>query len=165
MRNRCRNISSAAFGIFLLLPLLAIGFLQLGQAYIQSTRDERLETEKLVTVVLPASKVVWEEEEKELWVGDQMFDVASYKVVGDDYHLTGIFDEDETAVAGSLLHLLFSGKTANLLRLLFLLQCFSMAVVIMEFALRKLSARLRFPFYSTGLLFFPKLVLGPPPRQ
>lgn len=165
MKNRCRHISSAIFGLLLLLPVLAIGFLQLGQAYIKSTREERLETEKLVKVVLPASKVVWEEAEKELWVGDKMFDVASYKVIDGHYHLTGIYDEDETAVAGSLLHLIFSGKTTNLLQLLFLLQCFSIAVWLIDLAFQRSSNRLQFPTYVTRLLFFPKLVLGPPPRQ
>jgi hypothetical protein len=151
--------------MLLLLPVLAIGFLQLGQAYIQSTREERLETEKLVNVILPASKVVWEEAERELWVGDKMFDVASYKVIDGHYHLTGVYDEDETAVAGSLLHLLFSGKTNNLLQLLFLLQCFSVAVLLIDLAFLYTRNRLNFPSCLTRLLFFPKLVLGPPPRQ
>lgn len=165
MKNHCRHISSAIFGALLLLPVLAIGFLQIGQAYIKSTREERLETEKLVKIVLPASKVVWEEEDRELWVGNQMFDVASYRIINGHYHLTGVYDKDETEVAGSLLHLIFSGKTTNLLQLLFLLQCFSVAVLLIDLTFRCAANCRQFPFYSTRTLSFPKLVLGPPPRQ
>jgi hypothetical protein len=151
--------------MLLLLPVLAIGFLQLGQAYIKSTREERLESEKLVKVVLPANKVVWEEAEKELWVGDKMFDVASYDVIDGHYHLTGVYDEDETAVAGSLLHLVFSGQTTNLLQLLLLLQCFSIALFVIDLAIQHTLNQPKFPSYLKQLLSLPKLVLGPPPRQ
>lgn len=165
MKNRFRHISSAIFGIILLLPVLAIGFLQIGQAYIKSTREERLEKEGLVRIVLPASKVVWEEEERELWVGDKMFDVASYEVIDGNYHLSGVFDNDETEMAGSLLHLLFSGKGTNLLQLLLLLQCFSIAVIFIDVAFRYSLSRIEFSSYLVHLLWLPKLVLAPPPRQ
>ncbi|HYO22374.1 MAG TPA: hypothetical protein VER36_08195 [Flavisolibacter sp.] len=144
---------------------MAIGFLQIGQAYIKSTREERLETEKLIQVVLPAKDVIWEEEGRELWVGDKIFDVASYKVVDGDYHMTGVFDEDETEVAGSLLHILFSKKGTDLLQLLLLLQCFSAALFLFELALRYNSRQLDFPEFLSHLLSLPQLVLVPPPQQ
>ncbi|HUC81802.1 MAG TPA: hypothetical protein VMR70_12855 [Flavisolibacter sp.] len=163
MRNR--QLFAALLGIILLLPVLAIGVLQIGQAYIKATREERLETEDLVTVVLPAGKVVWEEAERELWVGDKMFDVSSYKIFDGFYHLTGAFDDHETEIAGSLLHVIFSGKTANLLQLLLLLQCFSFAFLLLHLALICFGNQRRVSFYSGQLFFLPKLVLGPPPRQ
>ncbi|HEX8316305.1 MAG TPA: hypothetical protein VF609_14985 [Flavisolibacter sp.] len=165
MRNRCRHISSAVFGAILLLPVLAIGFLQIGQAYIKSTRDERLESEKLVQVVLPAKNVVWEEEGRELWVGDKMFDVASFQVIDGNYHLTGAYDEDETEIAGSLVHIIFSKKGTDLLQLLLLLQCFSAAIFTIELALRYSLRQDNFPELLSDLLSPPQLVLGPPPRQ
>jgi hypothetical protein len=165
VKNQRRRLSSAFFGMLLLLPLLAIGFLQLGQAYIKSTREERLDTEKLVKIVLPASKVVWEEEDRELWVGDKMFDVASLDVIDGHYHLTGVFDEDETKIAGSLLHVIFSKKGNDLLQLLLLLQCFSASLLLPGFERKYDGSRRRFPAYATQLLSLPKRVLGPPPRQ
>ena len=40
-----------------------MGILHLSQAYIRSTREERLEKEKQIQVVIPAKDLVWEEEE------------------------------------------------------------------------------------------------------
>lgn len=151
--------------MLLLLPVLAIGFLQLGQAYIKSTRDDKLETEKLVKVVLPASKVVWEEEERELWVGDRMFDVASFTIIDGTYHLTGAFDDDETEIAGSLLHILFSQNGNGLLKLLLLLQCFSVILFFFPIIGYWNYSLNKFSYYQLRLLSFPQLVLGPPPRQ
>jgi hypothetical protein len=165
VKNRRRHIFSAIFGAILLLPVLAIGFLQIGQAYIKSTREERLTKEGLVKVILPASKVVWEEEEKELWVGDKMFDVASYEIIDGQYHLNGVFDNDETEIAGSLLHLLFSGKSIYFLQLLLLLQCFSVSIILIQIASHQVIRPFRFPAHVIHPCWLPKLVLAPPPRQ
>ncbi|RYZ59096.1 MAG: hypothetical protein EOO14_08835 [Chitinophagaceae bacterium] len=165
MRKRGRHISAAIFSTMLLLPLLAMFLLQLGKAYIQSTRDERLETEDLVTVVLPADKVVWEEDEKELWVGDQMFDVASYTIQDGHYHLTGVYDDDETEVAGSLLHLLLSGNNAGFLQFLLLLQSFAGSILLLYFSVAFFVKKKKVIFLRSALLSPIHLVLGPPPRK
>ncbi len=165
MKNRYQYIPSVIFGAILLLPLLAMLFLQLGQAYIKSTREERLQGEKLVKVMLPAKEVIWEEEERELWVGDRMFDVTSYTIVGGNYHLTGVYDDDETEIAGSLLHTIFSKKGTDLLHLILLLQCFSGCLVFMELVYKYQSVHKKIAFYLVLLLSPLHLVLGPPPRQ
>ncbi|HEY1021931.1 MAG TPA: hypothetical protein VGE06_06435, partial [Flavisolibacter sp.] len=132
MRNGSRHISAGIFSTMLLLPVLAMLLLQLGRAYIQSTREERLHTESLVTVVLPAGQVVWEEDEKELWVGNRMFDVASYTILDGHYHLTGVYDDDETEVAGSLLHFFLSQDDAAFLQFLLLLQAFAGSLLLIQ---------------------------------
>jgi hypothetical protein len=160
-----RLYASTFFGTVLLLPLLAIVFLQAGQAYIKSTRDERLEKGKQVQVVLPAKEVVWEEEGKELWVGNRMFDVSSYTVTNDQYYLIGVYDDHETAVAGTLLHAIYSKNGADLLRLLLLLQCFTCCFAFIHLLRNDFIKNKQHSFY---VLFFPSplhLVLGPPPRQ
>ena len=148
----------------MLLPTVYICFLQVSKTYIQSTRDERLKTEELVKVVVPLSKMVWEEEGKELWIGDKMFDVASYEVIDGAYHLTGVYDEEETEVAGSLLHLILSIESGRLFELLLLLQFFCFSIIIIELALQGLSRIKKIPFYTRQLLFIPRNVLAPPPR-
>jgi hypothetical protein len=165
VRNPCQHISSALFGVLLLLPILAIGFLQIGRTYIQSQREERLEKKELVEVVVPAKDLVWEEEGKELWVGKQMFDVASYSVTNGYYHLLGVYDEDETEVAGSLLHILFSKDNAAFLRLLLLLQCFCIAVFSYKSLVSIIYLKKLFSCFSSPLFSRTYLVLGPPPRQ
>jgi hypothetical protein len=149
----------------LLLPLLAMLMLQLGKAYIQSTREERLQTEKQVQVVLPAGKVVWEEDEKELWVGNRMFDVSSYTVVDGYYYLTGVYDDDETEVAGSLLHLLLSDDDSLFLQFLLLLQGFAGCLLLIHFTPLFFSKKKRRVFQNDNLLSPAHLVLGPPPRK
>lgn len=149
----------------MLLPILASSFLQIGQAYIKSTREERLATEKLVQVILPSKAVVWEEEEKELWVGDRMFDVASFTIINGNYHLTGVYDDDETEVAGTFFHSIFSKNGTDLLHLLLLLQCFAAGMLLVEPALKHGLRQKEFFYYLSRLLSLPQPVLGPPPRQ
>lgn len=149
----------------LLLPLLAMFVLQLGKAYIQSTREERLRTEDQVMVVLPSSKVVWEEEGRELWVGDRMFDVASYTIIDGHYHLTGVYDDDETEVAGSLLHLLLSGNNGSFLQFLLLLQSFVGSLFLVYFSVTFFVKKPTIIFPRFTLLSPIRLVLGPPPRR
>lgn len=163
--KRKRSILWFIIIAILALPVLATGILQIGQSYIKSTREERLRTEDLVQVVIPATGVVWEEEGRELWVGDRMFDVASYTLENGSYYLTGVFDDDETEIAGTLLHLIFSKSNGHLLQLLLLLQCFTVCVVVLDFSLSGSRKRRNFSF---NLFSFPSpsyMVLGPPPRQ
>jgi hypothetical protein len=165
VRNGSRHISAAIFSTMLLLPLLAMFVLQLGKTYIQSTREERLQTEDRVTVVVPAAKVVWEEEGRELWVGDRMFDVSSYTIVGGNYHLTGVYDDDETEVAGSLLHLLLSGNNAGFLQFLLLLQSFIGCILLLHFSVIFFVKEEKVIFPRSTLFSPIRLVLGPPPRK
>ena len=163
MRSRRQFILSLFFSAILVLPVLAIAILQLGQAYIQSTREERLETEHLVEVTVPVKNLVWEEEGKELWVGDRMFDVAAFYMKDGNYHLTGVYDDDETEIAGSLLHSIFSKDGSDLLRLLLLLQCFSACIVLMQLTYHQFH-KVQTAFYFSFLPSPLRLVLGPPPR-
>ena len=144
---------------------MAIGILQLGQAYIQSTRHERLETEKLVQVTVPSKNLVWEEEGRELWVGDRMFDVASFTLNNGNYYLLGVYDDDETEVAGSLLHLMLSNDGKSLLQFLLLLQFFTLVIVIFRMTVRITEIgewnQFSIQTYLSPLL----LVAGPPPKQ
>ncbi|MBB1284885.1 hypothetical protein HRH25_10930 [Flavisolibacter sp. BT320] len=165
MRNGSRHISAAIFSTMLLFPLLAMFVLQLGKAYIQSTREERLQTEDQVTVVVPAAKIVWEEKGRELWVGDRMFDVSSYTIVGGNYQLTGVYDDDETEVAGSLLHLLLSGNNAGFLQFLLLLQSFIGCILLLHFSVIFFVKKEKVIFPRFTLLSPIRLVLGPPPRK
>ena len=147
------------------MPVLAIAILQISQAYIQSTREERLETEHLVQVIVPVKNLIWEEEAKELWVGGRMFDVASFYIKDDNYHLTGVFDDDETEIVGSLLHSIFSKNGSDLLRLLLLLQFFSACLVLIEFEYYYQTVSKQAAFYFSFLPSLLFLVLGPPPRN
>ena len=165
MKSQRQLILSFVFSAIFILPVLAIAILQLSQAYIQSTREERLETEQLVQVIVPVKNLVWEEEGQELWVGDRMFDVASFYIKDDSYYLMGVYDEDETEIAGSLLHSIFSKNRSDLLHLLLLLQGFLVCIVLIELTYHHRLRNKQTAFYFSFLPFPLLLVLGPPPRN
>lgn len=56
---------------------------------------EKLETDKLQTIVLPEEKVIWMDKH-EIWVNEHMFDIHSKELVNGVYTFTGLYDEDET---------------------------------------------------------------------
>ena len=164
MRNRRQHIVSLLFTAIILFPLLAITFLQVTQAYIKSNRGERLNSEKLVQVILPARDVIWEEEGREVWVGNRMFDVASFSIIKDSYYLNGVYDDDETVVAGSLVHSLLSNGGKNILHLLLLLQCFTCSVLLIYSMKNCLQSVLHFLHHFICLPHPCFLVLSPPPQ-
>jgi hypothetical protein len=146
------------------LPILAITFLQLAQAYIKSSREERLETEILEHISIPVKNIIWEEAGKELWVGNRMFDVASITVVDGICQLTGVYDDDETEVAGSLLHSIISKKGSDLLHLLLLLQAFIGGLFVVHLVERYRHRDKQLIFYTLHLPYPFYVVLSPPPR-
>jgi hypothetical protein len=165
VKNQKLRILSLLFFAILVLPVIAIAILQIGQAYIQSTREERLHTEKPEQVALPSNKVIWEEDGEELWVGDRMFDVASFYIKDGNYYLTGVYDDAETEVAGSLLHSIFSNDNSDLLHLLLLMQSFFAGVFLIELSCISRFHKKRMAFYFA---LFPSplsSVLIPPPRS
>lgn len=164
MKNCCRNIAGSFLVATLFLPVLAIGILQVAEAYIEASREHRLKTEQLVTVSLPSECVHWEEDEKELWVGDRMFDVSTFTIRDGYYYLTGVFDDDETEIAGSLLHFISSKKGTDLLHFLLLLQCFSVCLLLFDLNCKKRRQQKSAGFHVPLLPIRYYMVLGPPPR-
>jgi hypothetical protein len=59
---------------------------------------ERLEKACLQTVALPKKDVHWVTKGKELRIGQRFFDVKTYKERGNELIVTGVFDDDETAI-------------------------------------------------------------------
>jgi hypothetical protein len=142
-----------------------MGILQFTQAYIRSTRDERLEREKLLHVVIAVQDLVWEEEEREVWIGGRLFDVASYRIENGNYYLAGVYDDDETEVAGSLFHLFLSEDGNALLQFLLLLQCYLFSIPAFNCSWRRWPSR-NWALPSLQIYSSPQLlVLGPPPER
>lgn len=163
MKNRRHYIVSFLFAAIILLPLLAITFLQIAQAYVKSNREERLQTEGQVQVVVPLEKLVWEEEGKELWIGNRMFDVASMSIIDGNCYLTGVYDNEETEVAGTLLHTLLN-QDSKFLQLLLLLQYFTAGLLTVEFLTDYKRRKKQLSLYAFFLPNPSFVVLGPPPR-
>ena len=108
------------------------GGLQAFQQYIKYTATERLESEELVTITVPVSKVQWMEEGREIMVDGKMFDIKTYSEKDAVFTATGVYDDKETAVMELLNH--FNDKQQNnfIIQLLLLVQSFVVAVWIIN---------------------------------
>lgn len=58
----------------------------------------KLEQSPLAFIILPNSQVKWYEKGREIVVNNRMFDVKSWKVVGDSTTFHGLWDDKETAL-------------------------------------------------------------------
>jgi hypothetical protein len=68
------------------------------QQLIRHEMKEKMEREMLHTVIIPENELVWVKYKKEVRINDKMFDVETYRIDNGQYYLTGLFDEEETAL-------------------------------------------------------------------
>ncbi|HUQ97104.1 MAG TPA: hypothetical protein VM010_05535 [Chitinophagaceae bacterium] len=98
---KLRRIISVFFGLLLALPLLYLTGLQVKQAYIKYSLEERMEAHLLKTLFIP--KQDWQRiNSREIIIDGKLFDLKSVREKGDGYLVTGVFDEEETAVVQQL---------------------------------------------------------------
>jgi hypothetical protein len=79
-----------------------MGGLQAFQFYIKQRMEASLERDALQTITLPADKVQWYEEGREILVGGKMFDLKTYTITDGIFTAQGIYDEEETEVVNLL---------------------------------------------------------------
>lgn len=104
-----RLITAFSFLAVLAAPLLVLSFLQLKQAYIKHSIEERLEAGLQKTIFIPTAKLK-RINSRELEVDGKLFDLKELTAVPGGYHATGVFDEEETAV---LQHLEAASQAKN----------------------------------------------------
>lgn len=80
------------------LPVLFTIFFLCEQQLIRHEMKEKLEKEFLQTITIPGNKIVWADYNKEIFVGDKLFDVHSFSEKNGLYFFIGLFDEKETAL-------------------------------------------------------------------
>jgi len=80
------------------MPLLFTLFFLVKQQVIRYTMKEKLEKELLHTITVSKEEVVWAIHNKEIIVGDKLFDVKSFSEKGGLYFFIGLFDAEETAL-------------------------------------------------------------------
>lgn len=131
---RKTNMGILVLAALILLPLLLVTGLQTAQHLLHISREERFAADRTVTLTLDAASVVWEEEGRELRVGERYFDVASIEKQGSKLLLRGHYDDVETAVWQLLRRAVQHNKTSGI-HLLFLLQCF-VPVILLSYLFR-----------------------------
>jgi hypothetical protein len=76
--------------------------------------EEELENRELETIILSTKNIQWIEEDKELLIGDHLFDVNKIIKLGEDsVWVEGLFDFKEDALYASLQQSLFNRKSEN----------------------------------------------------
>ena len=84
------------------IPCLLFVYYQSAQWYAQQQMEEKLEKAHLQTLSIPVSEVKWFRENKEIIVGQKLFDVKS--VINRDgiASFTGLYDDQETNIKTQL---------------------------------------------------------------
>jgi hypothetical protein len=98
MRISVKKISA----IFMLLtgamPLFFTLFFLIKQQLIRHEMKERLENEMLHTIAVPKEEVQWVKYNKEIRVGDKIFDIKCSSEKNGLVFFVGLFDAEETAL-------------------------------------------------------------------
>lgn len=82
--------------LIILMPCIYCMYFQVKHSMIRWEMEERLESDRLQTVIIPAKDFQWYEEGREIVVNGTMFDVKSVEKSNGNYIVTGLFDEEET---------------------------------------------------------------------
>ncbi len=93
-----------ALGLFFLLsiPLGSLVCLQLIRLVIQHEMKEKLEKQKLQTVVIKKSDVIWVKKNSEIVLNGRLFDIKSISEEKEKLVLHGLYDDEETAIENFL---------------------------------------------------------------
>jgi hypothetical protein len=139
VKNRIPHIAPLLYLLLLLLPFVSLLLLQGAQYYLEGTAEERLAHYQLVTVTLPADKIIWHKKGKELNINGKLFDVKASRLSNGTLTATGFYDEDEISLVYLLTALTSPENSRALLHFLLVLQCF--AIPLLFFAFRGLGAK------------------------
>jgi hypothetical protein len=147
LRNIKIHIIPALLACIIVLPLLFSGGLQLFQVYLKHRAEHRLQNEQLQAIRFPLHSVKWVEEDREIMVDGQMYDLSSY-VEQDGWLIgKGVHDEKETQVMALLNNFNEKEQDKAIMQLLLFSQFF-IAIVSLSFSFRfDIKRSINFIFY------------------
>jgi hypothetical protein len=94
----CKKIAVLSCMAALVLPVWIAVCLQVQTVIVRHEMLEALEKEQLVTLRLAPSEINWYKQDKELQVGDELFDVKAITLTEGTWVVTGLFDKKEKAL-------------------------------------------------------------------
>lgn len=100
--NSIRKITAGFLLALTWFPLLLLLFLQLQQKAMQSDMQTRLRHHSLHTVIVDEAAVRWVKKNKEIWLGDRMFDIKYFEKKDGKYIFHGLYDSEETQITRML---------------------------------------------------------------
>ena len=95
---KSKNILFFVLAVIILLPVAAPFLSELKISHSKKAAAERLEKEHLQTLLIAAAEIYWVKSSKEIVIGKRFFDVKEYHADGIFIVVTGVFDNEETAV-------------------------------------------------------------------
>jgi hypothetical protein len=94
------------YTLFLLLlcclPFFFYASFNIQQIRIQHLMKERLEKQVLHQVIIAENKIQWVKESKEMILDGKMFDIKSIRLENGVYHISGLYDDEETFLVKQL---------------------------------------------------------------
>ena len=163
-----KKITAFLVLLVITLPVAFLLFLQVQQVLVRYKMLEKLEESFLQTITIEEENIQWIKPEKELLIGNKLFDVKHYKIENGKISLTGLFDYEETRIENHLRNLgadnHSEGKSLVLMKLLHLLQnVFFTQIKFTDILIIRTHSYCDY-FYIPLLTLF-KAILTPPPKQ
>lgn len=90
---------------------------------------------RLTAITIPAEKVIWHKQGKEISIDGRLFDIMQYQRYGGNLYATGYFDDEEMSITRLLSLFLPDEQQGNLLHFFLVLQCFIAPLAFLMFAL------------------------------
>lgn len=100
--RKCDYILFSGLFLVMLMTVAAPFLYQLKITFLKMDAGERMENSHLQTIRIPLSAVHWIKKGKEILINKRLFDVKEYNNNDCDLVLTGIFDDEETALDKSV---------------------------------------------------------------
>jgi len=101
-----KKITTAFSLLFLLaIPVLFSITMLLKQKVMHYQRDKRMAHEVLQTIDVITKNIIWIKPDKEVLIAGKMFDVKSFKTIGNSTSITGHFDEKEDVLIEQIVKL------------------------------------------------------------
>lgn len=130
---------------------------------------EKLEKENIQSLRLPADKINWYKKGREIIIDGKMFDVKSIVRQGEEYLITGLFDEMETTLNDQLAMAHKQGNQHTTGPNQLLQVCLGLIAIQLINADTPAAedpaiARLPFTDFSSPLITRPHVIFSPPPE-
>jgi hypothetical protein len=150
-----------------MIPMISLIVLQLQQMHIRCVMKERLEESILQTITLDEIDVHWASSEKEIRIGNELFDVKYYTIENGKIHFTGLYDQEETSIEEQLSHANTQeseNRSLVLTQLLNLLDCLYFSQV--SNVLKETKPGIIYTVLPQSILPYAfRTILTPPPQQ
>ncbi len=95
---KSKNIIASLILLIVAAPILIFTTLFISQKITKHIMEEKLEEASLQTITLSTNDFIWQKKDKEIKIGNEMFDVKSYSKKADKFVFIGLYDKTEKQI-------------------------------------------------------------------